>query len=97
MQIALITKGVAQQKVSLGRFSQLRLPLPPPNEQRRIVEKIEELFSDLEAGVAALTRARANLKRYRASVLNLLDDPTLSHAPLTAHRTACRNPPTECR
>ncbi len=31
--------------------------------------KIEELFSDLEAGVAALTRARANLKRYRASVL----------------------------
>ena len=69
MQIGLITKGVAQQKVSLGRFSQLRLPLPPPNEQRRIVEKIEELFSDLEAGVAALTRARANLKRYRASVL----------------------------
>ena len=47
----------------------IRLPLPPLNEQRRIVAKIEELFSDLEAGVAALTRARANLKRYRASVL----------------------------
>ena len=78
MQIALITKGVAQHKVSLGRFSQLRLPLPPPNEQRRIVEKIEELFSDLEAGVAALTRARANLKRYRASVLKAAVEGSLS-------------------
>jgi hypothetical protein len=45
------------------------LPIPPLNEQRRIVDKIEELFSDLDAGVAALTRAKANLKRYRASVL----------------------------
>ncbi len=31
--------------------------------------KIEELFSDLDAGVAALDRAKANLKLYRASVL----------------------------
>lgn len=45
------------------------LPLPPLNEQHRIVAKIEELFSDLDAGVAALKRAKANLKRYRASVL----------------------------
>jgi type I restriction enzyme S subunit len=43
--------------------------LAPLNEQRRIVAKIEELFSDLDAGVEALTRAKANLKRYRASVL----------------------------
>jgi type I restriction enzyme, S subunit len=68
-QIALITKGVAQQKVSLGRFARLRLPVPPLAEQSRIVEKIEELLSDLDAGVAALKRAKANLKRYRAAVL----------------------------
>lgn len=42
---------------------------PPLNEQQRIVAKIEELFSDLDAGVAALERAKANLKRYRAAVL----------------------------
>ena len=41
----------------------------PTNEQRRIVAKIEELFSDLDAGVAALERAKAKLKRYRAAVL----------------------------
>lgn len=45
------------------------LPLPPLDEQRRIVRKIEELFTELDAGVAALERVRANLKRYRAAVL----------------------------
>ena len=30
---------------------------------------MEEQFARLDAGVAALERARANLKRYRASVL----------------------------
>lgn len=46
-----------------------RFPIAPLPEQRRIVAKIEELFSDLDAGVAALERVRANLKRYRAAVL----------------------------
>ncbi len=45
------------------------VPTPPLVEQKRIVAKIEELFSDLDAGVAALERARANLRRYRPSVL----------------------------
>ena len=61
--------SAGQHNISLSTLNSMPLPLAPPNEQRRIVEKIEELFSDLEAGVAALTRARANLKRYRASVL----------------------------
>lgn len=44
-------------------------PLAPLPEQHRIVAKIEELFSELDAGVAALKRVQAALKRYRASVL----------------------------
>jgi type I restriction enzyme S subunit len=38
-------------------------------QQRRIVEEIEKQFTRLEAGVAALRRVQANLKRYRAAVL----------------------------
>ena len=38
-------------------------------EQTRIADKLDELFSDLDAGVAALERAKANLARYRAAVL----------------------------
>ena len=45
------------------------LPLPPLAEQHRIVVEIETQFTRLDASVAALQRAQANLKRYRASVL----------------------------
>jgi type I restriction enzyme S subunit len=62
-------KGIGIHHLSADRFSTLAMPLPPLNEQRRIVAKIEELLSDLDAGVAALGRIRANLKRYRAAVL----------------------------
>ena len=62
-------KGGAQSNISNGLVRQTWIPIAPLNEQRRIVAKIEELFSDLDAGVAALKRAKANLKRYRAAVL----------------------------
>lgn len=48
---------------------EVEFPVPPLLEQQRIVGKIEQLFLGLDAGVAALKRARANLHRYRASVL----------------------------
>ena len=47
-----------------------KVPLPPLPEQHRIVAQIETQFTRLDASVAALRRAQANLKRYRVSVLN---------------------------
>ena len=44
-------------------------PLAPLPEQHRIVAEIETQFTRLEAGVAALKRAQANLRRYKAAVL----------------------------
>lgn len=64
-----VAKGVGIHHLGADRFSAIPFPLPPLNEQRRIVAKIEELFSDLDAAVAALKRAKANLKNYRAAVL----------------------------
>ncbi len=61
--------GATRQGLTKEKILNFEVPIPSPAEQRRIVAKIEELFSDLEAGVAALRRARANLKRYRAAVL----------------------------
>lgn len=70
-QILRITQGVAQPKMSLARFrSGIEIPLAPTAEQRRIVAAIEEQFSRIDAGVAALRRARQNLKRMRAAVLH---------------------------
>ena len=62
-------RGIGQPNVNASVLGTIRLPIAPPNQQRRIVAKIEELFSDLDAGVAALERAKANLKRFRAAVL----------------------------
>lgn len=46
-----------------------RFPVAPLAEQRRIVAKIEELFSKLDKGGETLTAAREQLKAYRQSVL----------------------------
>ena len=46
-----------------------KLPLAPLNEQRRIVDKIEELYSELDKGVESLKAARAQLNAYRQAVL----------------------------
>jgi type I restriction enzyme, S subunit len=48
---------------------ELPIPVPPLDEQRRMVEEIEQQLTRLDAGVAALKRIQANLKRYRAAVL----------------------------
>ena len=51
------------------RFRQLPVPIVPLARQVRIVGEIEKQFTRLDAGVAALRRVQANLKRYRAAVL----------------------------
>ncbi|RLJ18908.1 hypothetical protein DJ030_11045 [bacterium endosymbiont of Escarpia laminata] len=53
-QILDITKGAAHQKVSLKRFRRICLPLPPLEEQHRIVAKIDQLMTlcgQLEASI----------------------------------------------
>lgn len=62
-------RGATKVGLGLDDVRNASVPIAPLPEQHRIVEKIEELFSDLDAGVASLERAKANLKRYRASVL----------------------------
>ncbi len=52
------------------------------------MEKLEELFSDLDAGIAALERARANLKRYRAAVLKAAVEGRLTEKWRAAHPDA---------
>src|SRR5699024_5277387 len=44
-------------------------PIPPPDEQARIVAKIEELFSELDSGIASLKTAQEQLKIYRQALL----------------------------
>ena len=63
------TPSVTVKHLSSRTIGEIPLPLPPLPEQRRIVAEIEKQFTRLEAGVTALRRVQANLKRYRAAVL----------------------------
>ena len=45
------------------------IPIPPYAEQRRIVAKIEELFSELDKGIESLKTAQTQLKVYRQALL----------------------------
>jgi type I restriction enzyme, S subunit len=62
-------KGTTHTTIYVPEVKAFHICLPPVEEQRRIVERLEELLSDLDAGVSALARAWANLKKYRAAVL----------------------------
>jgi type I restriction enzyme S subunit len=61
--------GTTFKAITGDILRQQEIPLAPLSEQERIVAKIEELFTQLEAGTAALERVQAGLKRYRRSVL----------------------------
>lgn len=61
--------GTTFEAVSGKTVREFFFPIPPQIEQARIADTLDELFSDLNAGVAALERARDKLKLYRAAVL----------------------------
>jgi type I restriction enzyme, S subunit len=73
--------GTAGQLRVPGRWlTELRVPVAPVPDQIRIVAKIDELLTRLDASVAALKRAQANLKRYRPSVLKAAVEGKLTEA-----------------
>lgn len=62
-------KGGAQPNISQGLLRDWPIALPPFNEQRRIVEKIEAMFDEIDKGVESLQTARTTLGLYRQSLL----------------------------
>ena len=61
--------GTTRLKLTKGSLLDIPFPLPPLETQHAIVSKIEELFSELDKGIAELKTAQKQLKTYRQSVL----------------------------
>lgn len=78
--------AVGQRRVTTPYLSACTIPVPPTAEQHRIVAKIEELFSELDQGVASLKTAREQLKVYRQSLLKNAFEGKLTAAWRAAHR-----------
>ena len=69
LQINSRTKGSGTPHVDPDLLWNYEFPIPPLNEQRRIVSKINELLSELDKGMECLETARKQLKLYRQAVL----------------------------
>ena len=63
------TAGIAIPNVNASKLSGLRIPIAPPAEQRRIVAKLEQLLTKVEACQERLNKIPPILKRFRQSVL----------------------------
>jgi len=68
-QIESLGTGTTFKAISGQTLRSLSIPIAPPCQQFQIVEEIEKQFSRLDETVADLKRVKANLKRYKASVL----------------------------
>ena len=64
-----MTGSAGQLRVPKDYLEEVSFPLPPLLEQHRIVDKIEELFTRLDAGLEALRKVKTQLGRYRQAVL----------------------------
>ena len=82
-------QGGTQQNISQTLLLEELIPVPPLEIQDKIIEKIAQLFIELEDGEASLARARADLATWRKALLK---------AAVTGELTAdwrAANPPTE--
>lgn len=61
--------GTTFKAITQNVIKNIEVPVPSIDEQERIVSKIEELFSKLDASVAELQTAKEKLKVYRQEVL----------------------------
>lgn len=70
--------SAGQLRVPAPFLHTIKIPLAPLAEQQRIIEKVDELLIDIDAGVTVLERVQKKLVHYRASVLKAAAEGTLT-------------------
>lgn len=69
-QVLSVTRGVAQKKMSLGRFATVRIPIPPVEEQIRLVELLNQQMSLADQASGEILRNLQMGERLRAAILH---------------------------
>jgi type I restriction enzyme S subunit len=72
--------GVGRPRLNLKKLREVRVPVPPAAEQKRIVAAVEEQFSRMDVGVVALERVIGALTNTQAGRVGRLRSAILSTA-----------------
>ena len=81
--------GTTFKAITQNVVKNIEVPVPSIEEQERIVSKIEELFSKLDASVAELQTAHEKLKVYRQAVLKEAFDSIQANSDNVTIKSVC--------
>ncbi len=84
-EIASRGTGTTFKAITGNQLKNFEIPVPPLAEQRRIVAKLETLFTQLDAAVDSLKKAQGQLQRYRRSILKAAFEGELTRKWREAH------------
>ena len=90
-EIASKGTGTTFNAITGNQLKNFGIPLPPLAEQRRIVAKLEVLFTQLDAAIDSLKKAHAQLQRYRRSILKAAFDGELTREGRAEHSDEWKN------
>lgn len=62
--------GTTRLKLNQAKMKEIVCNLPPIAEQKRIVEKIEEMFEKIDIGIEKLKLLQEKIKKYKQSILH---------------------------
>ena len=70
--------GSSIPQLTIPNFKQIKIPLPPLTIQKRIVARLDEAFARIDNGTKHLKSAKANLAKYKQSLLKSAFNGTLT-------------------
>ena len=70
--------GTTRLKLNQSAMKQIKIPLPPLDIQKRIVARLDEVFARIDNGTKHLKSAKANLAKYKQSLLKSAFNGTLT-------------------
>ncbi len=85
LNLAKLDKSTAIPGLSRDDYNAVEVAVAPLDQQKHIVAELEELFSFLDKAIAKLKRVKANIKRYKTSVLKAAVEGKLTESWRKAH------------
>lgn len=68
-EISRNASGTTRKRIARGKLAELKVPVPPAAEQKRIAQKLDALLAQVDTLKARIDAIPALLKRFRQSVL----------------------------